>query len=147
MKKYSIVIAILVILAILVTLAVDYKPNEVKAEYEPNMDVTEELSVQPKETIMFPVHEMTEEEMQEQLYDDSLEMLAICVEAEAGNQDLMGKRLVVDVILNRVDSDKFPDDIVSVITQTNQFSSYSDGHMDGIYEPSEETFRAVRMEL
>ena len=161
MKKYSIVIAILVILAILVTWAVDYKPNEAKAEYEPNMEVTEdnrpyliedevvltadtELSVIDKQ---ISIHHYTDAEMQEELFDDSLELLAICVEAEAGNQDLMGKRLVVDVILNRVDSDEFPDDIESVITQTNQFSSYSDGHMDGVYEPSEETFRAVQMEL
>lgn len=80
-------------------------------------------------------------------YFDSLELMAICVEAEAGNQDLKGKRLVVDVILNRVDSDRFPNDIESVITQVGQFSSYWDGHMDAVYEPSEETFEAVKMEL
>ena len=88
-----------------------------------------------------------EEDMQEELYFDSLEMLAICVEAEAGNQDLYGKRLVVDVILNRVDSDRFPDDIESVISQKYHFSTYWNGEMDKITEPSEETFEAVRMEL
>lgn len=127
--------------------------NREKNESDPILEIVEdgvvltadsELSVQPKKMI---IHQYTEAELQEQEYFDSLEMLAICVEAEAGNQDLMGKRLVVDVILNRVDSDKFPDDILSVISQTNQFSSYSDGHMDRIYEPSEETFKAVRMEL
>jgi N-acetylmuramoyl-L-alanine amidase len=127
--------------------------NREKNESDPILEIVEdgvvltddsELSVQPKEMI---IHQYTEAELQEQEYFDSLEMLAICVEAEAGNQDLMGKRLVVDVILNRVDSDKFPDDILAVISQTNQFSSYSDGQMDRIYEPSEDTFKAVRMEL
>lgn len=124
----------------------DNRPYLIEDEIVLTAD-TEQLTVQPKEAVMFPIHEMTEEEIQEQFYYDSLELLAICVEAEAGNQDLLGKRLVVDVILNRVDSEQFPNDIVSVITQPNQFSSYSDGHMDGVYEPSEETFRAVRMEL
>ena len=32
--------------------------------------------------------------------DAHIEMMAKCVEAEAGNQGLMGKRFVVDVILN-----------------------------------------------
>ena len=103
-----------------------------------------ELSVVDKQ---ISIHEYTDAELQEQGYFDSLEMLAICVEAEAGNQDFLGKRLVVDVILNRVDLDQFPNDIVSVITQPNQFTSYSDGHMERIYEPSEETFEAVKREL
>lgn len=155
MKRQIIIgtLVFLLILAITQVRMVNSKPQTEKTESEPNLEVIEddvvltadsELSVQPKEMI---IHQYTEEEMQEQQYFDSLEMLAICVEAEAGNQDLIGKRLVVDVILNRVDSDEFPNDIESVITQPYQFSSYSDGHMDAVYEPSEETFRAVQMEL
>ena len=77
---------------------------------------------------------------------DSLEILASCVEAEAGNQDLTGKRLVCDVILNRVDSDRFPDTIDEVVSQKYHFSTYWDGTMANII-PSEETFKAVQMEL
>lgn len=87
------------------------------------------------------------DDIQEEIYWDSLEMLAICVEAEAGNQDLYGKRLVADVILNRVDSDRFPDNIVSVITEKYHFTTYWDGAMDMVTCPSEETYEAVRMEL
>ena len=43
------------------------------------------------------------DEAKEEIYYDSLELLAVCVEAEAGNQSLEGKKMVVDVILNRVD--------------------------------------------
>lgn len=78
---------------------------------------------------------------------ETIDILAICVEAEAGNQDQYGKRLVADVILNRVDSDRFPDDVFSVISQKYHFTTYWDGSMDKISEPSEETLEAVKMEL
>lgn len=78
--------------------------------------------------------------------DDDLELLAACVEAEAGNQSLYGKRLVADVILNRVDSDVFPDTISGVISQPGQFSVYSNGVLQKT-EPSEETYTAIYMEL
>ena len=109
-----------------------------------------ELGVSSKESVMhksYPVTELTEEDIKEIEYYDSLELLAICVEAEAGNQDFYGKCLVVDVILNRVDSDRFPNDITSVITQDYQFSSVTDGNMDKVWEPSEETYKAVKSEL
>ena len=77
---------------------------------------------------------------------DSLEILACCVEAEAGNQDFLGKRLVADVILNRVESDRFPDTIEEVISQKYHFTTYWDGTIDNVI-PSDETFEAVQMEL
>lgn len=95
---------------------------------------------------IYPVTEMTQEMIDEEMYYDSLELLATCVEAEAANQGLAGKRLVADVILNRVDSPLFPDNIVDVITQPYHFTSYWDGAMDRVI-PTEETFEAVRMEL
>lgn len=78
--------------------------------------------------------------------DDDIQLLAACVEAEAGNQSLYGKRLVADVILNRVDSDIFPNTIHGVITQPHQFSTYWNGAMDKA-EVTDETYQAVYMEL
>lgn len=75
-----------------------------------------------------------------------IDIMATCIEAEAGNQGLMGKRLVADVILNRVESERFPDDIVSVIGQKNQFSTLTDGAMSKA-EPTAETYEVIRMEL
>ena len=95
---------------------------------------------------IYPVTEMTQEMIDEEMYYDSLELLAICVEAEAANQGLEGKRLVADVILNRVDSPEFPNSITEVITQPYHFTSYWDGAMARA-EPTQETFEAVRMEL
>lgn len=89
---------------------------------------------------------LTDEDIEEEKYYDSLELMAICIEAEAGNQGLEGKRLVADVILNRVDSPDFPNSITEVITQPYHFSSYWDGAME-LAVPTDETFEAVRLEL
>ena len=51
-------------------------------------------------------------------------MIVDTVFLEAGNQSLTGKRLVISVILNRVDSDQFPDDVKSVLSEPGQFSTY-----------------------
>ena len=91
-------------------------------------------------------YEMTEEELAEEAYYDSLELLALCVEAEAGNQGLVGKKYVCDVILNRVDDADYPDNITDVILQQNQFSVVLDGRIWEV-EPTEETFQAAREEL
>lgn len=79
-------------------------------------------------------------------YLRELVYLAKCVEAEAGNQDTLGKRLVVDVILNRVDSEKFPNDIISVIEQEGQFSVVANGSIEMV-KASEDTWNAIQLEL
>ena len=88
----------------------------------------------------------TQEQIAEEMYWDSLELLALVVEAEAGNQDLQGRCLVVDVILNRVDDPDWPDSIEAVITQPYQFSTYWNGAVERV-EPSELTYEAIRLEL
>ena len=55
--------------------------------------------------------------------------------------------MVVDVILNRVDDKDWPNTIEDVIAQYNQFSSFTNGAMDNVIEPSEETIMAVQQEL
>lgn len=130
-------------------------PNELKSEYEPNEAVTDTSikstysinDVEVVESNVDTVGNVNETNNDDEIFCDSLEILAICVEAEAGNQDLYGKRLVVDVILNRVDSDRFPDTIEGVISQKYQFTTYWDGSMGRVDEPSPETFEAVKMEL
>lgn len=77
-----------------------------------------------------------------------LELLACVVHAEAGNQDLHGKRLVADVVFNRVMSDRFPNTITEVIYQPGQFSVVNDGALERAYtEVTEEDFQAVEMEI
>lgn len=85
----------------------------------------------------------------EEDYYNSIELMAKCVEAEAGNQDLLGKRMVVDVILNRMhdSSGEWPDTIIDVIMQPYQFSTYWNGAIDRVGEISEETWEAIYIEL
>lgn len=75
-----------------------------------------------------------------------IELLERVVEAEAGNQGLIGKRLVVAVIYNRVASDKFPNTINEVLTSPHQFSTVWNGAVDKV-TVSNETKAAVQMEL
>lgn len=86
------------------------------------------------------------EDLTEEAYFDELEYLAACVEAEAGNQGLLGKRYVVDVILNRVDDERFPDTTTDVINEPKQFAVVSDERINTVV-PSEETYQAIQMEL
>lgn len=83
------------------------------------------------------------------LVTSEMAMLAQLIQAEAGNQDFTGKRLVADVVLNRVDSERFPNTIEEVIFQKNpvQFGVTADGAFEEAESQiSEECFEAVRME-
>lgn len=60
---------------------------------------------------------------------EDLDLLAALIHAEAGNQDMVGKRLVADVVLNRVASPKFPNDISGVIYDPGQFSPVRNGSL------------------
>ena len=60
--------------------------------------------------------------------DKEYEVLCRIVEAEAGDQDVYGRILVVNVILNRVNCKKeFANDIEGVVFEKGQFSPISNG--------------------
>lgn len=79
-------------------------------------------------------------------YIETLELMARCIEAEAGNQGYEGKRLVAAVILNRVEHPNFPDTVREVIETKYAFSTYWNGAMDRA-EPTEETWDAMNAEI
>lgn len=56
--------------------------------------------------------------------------LAIAVFFEARNQEIDGMYAVAQVIENRVESEKFPDDVCEVVFQEKQFSFTHDGKSD-----------------
>ena len=60
---------------------------------------------------------------------DDLFWLSRVIFAEAGNQTLKGQMAVGNVVLNRVESDLFPDTIVKVLSQRNQFSTWRGGRL------------------
>lgn len=61
--------------------------------------------------------------------DEDIELIALVTMAEAEGECEEGQRLVIDTILNRVDSDYFPDTVYDVIYQPNQFSSMWNGRL------------------
>ena len=63
--------------------------------------------------------------------------LAMAIYFEAGNQSLLGKLAVGNVITNRVASAKYPKTVCEVVKQPHQFSFYSDGKPETLPEPSQ----------
>lgn len=79
-------------------------------------------------------------------YAAELEILARCVEAEAGNKPIEVKRAVVSVILNRVDDEDWPDTISEVIADPYEFATYWNGRMDEV-APTISTYEAISLEM
>ncbi len=73
-------------------------------------------------------------------------MLAKLMMAEAEGESVKGKALVARVVINRLESDDFPDTIPEVISQPGAFSVISGGRYDRV-EPSEECWEALEMIL
>lgn len=84
------------------------------------------------------------------LSEADYEALLKIVEAEAGSEDETGKLLVANVVLNRVNSDAFPDTVEEVVYQKQggraQFSPVGNGSIRKIVA-SEETYAAVERAL
>lgn len=116
--------------------------------YEAEVAAERERWEQMEQAESIPVTDLTEEDIKEMDYWGELELLAAVVEAEAGNQDMTGKRLVVDVVLNRVDSPLFPDTITEVLEQPGQFSTMWNGAVeDAGWHMQEDDYTAVMMEV
>lgn len=71
-------------------------------------------------------------------------MLAKIAMAEAEGEDTEGKALVMCVVLNRVRSNKFPDNVRTVIYQKGQFSPVANGRYEKV-EPNEDCWKALNM--
>ncbi len=65
--------------------------------------------------------------------EEEIDLLALVTMAEAEGESEHGQRLVIDTILNRVDSEHFPNTVSDVVYQKGQFSSMWDGRVDDCY--------------
>lgn len=95
-------------------------------------------------------YEVLEKEWKYEISDEDYEVLLRIVEAEAGSEDIEGRMLVAGVVLNRVNSEAFPDTVKEVVFQrengTAQFSPAYSGRYDKVIV-SEETIEAVERVL
>lgn len=76
------------------------------------------------------VEELLDDGVVAGLSDEDIDLIALVTMAEAEGESEYGKRLVIDTILNRVDSDHYPDTVFEVVYQPSQFSSMWNGRVD-----------------
>lgn len=146
------------ILLFLLAIAVIVQLNQPLGAYEPaeeTVDVTEVMETywEPveTETETLQMRDETETETETETYSeeefyDSLEMLAYCTMAEAGNQCEEGKRLVIDTILNRVDNEYFPNTVEEVINAPGQFEVVARGTLYRT-APTDDIYDLIREEI
>lgn len=107
-------------------------------------NTTKSYSEEPeisKEPVLSPIEN---DESKITFTEEERYLLARIAMAEAEGEDLEGKMLIINVVLNRVDSNSFPNSIKDVIFQKNQFSPIHDGRWDRV-EPNDECYKAVDM--
>lgn len=136
-KKFFITYVVSLILSATLSIIAVAETREPIDIYEP-ITVVEETTIVEETTTDIP--ETTTEkietttkpvtkpiEKKENPVMDDIELLALVAVAEAEGESDYGKRLVIDTILNRVDSSKFPNTIRGVVYQKNQFTSMWNG--------------------
>ena len=91
------------------------------------VEKTVETTPKPKTVDIQGVIEKQKSEPEISMSKEDMKLIAQMTMAEAEGESEYGKRLVIDTILNRVDSSTFPDTVYDVLYQPYQFSSIKDG--------------------
>lgn len=86
-----------------------------------------------------------EEKPQEEVYSEAEVAIAKMMIAEAEGESEYGKRLVIDTILNWIDSPRFPNNVFDVLYQPGQFESITNGRFDNAII-TEEDLQLVKAE-
>lgn len=90
-----------------------------------------------------PLHELVDDYAAAEVANEELECLASAVYFESKGEPLEGQLAVAEVILNRVESPKFPDTICGVVKQRNQFSFVRGGRIPSVPTSSSAWRKAV----
>lgn len=75
--------------------------------------------------------------------DEEVTMMEYIIQQEVRGASLKHKRIIANVIVNRVNSDSFPDTVEGVLFQKGQFTS-AQNYYNRKYPPDEDTKRAVQ---
>ena len=84
-------------------------------------DITEKVVEQVKKETELP------------LTDEEIDLIALVTMAEAEGEPELGKRLVIDTVLNRVDGAWWPNTVEKVVYQKHQFTSMWNGRVKRCY--------------
>lgn len=112
----------------------------------PRMSIHEEMFLESQSEPEELVDEDNVETVDCGLTNEEIELIALITMAEAEGECELGKRLVIDTILNRVDSEHFPNTVTEVIYQQDQFTSMWNGRIDVCYV-MDDICQLVREEL
>lgn len=140
------------ILATFMSIGLTFGPNNIESEAvsierDYSLSCVVETEVEEVESQLFTL--MEEGPIDEYgITEEEIELIALVTMAEAEGESELGKRLVIDTILNRVDSELgyMPDTVTEVIYQPDQFSSMWNGRVDKCYV-TEEICQLVREEI
>lgn len=91
---------------------------------------------------LYPIEKVTVTSSSYNATPEEFRMLCCVVQREVANLGEYHKKIIVNVILNRVDSNRFPDTISEVLHQKNQFPTIVN-YYDTTFEPDETTIKAV----
>lgn len=87
------------------------------------------------------IEEETQTELETKYTENDFELLAHVIEAEAGGESDYHKLCVGTVVMNRVDSEKYPNSIEGVIYQPGQYQCVTNSHINK--EPSKSSYEAA----
>lgn len=130
---------------------VDYKRvSEKKDEYKIIDKAVENIAIVTAEAIYIGEEiraiEIEEKKQEDWYTEDEQKMLEYIVQQEVRGASIEHKRIITQVVINRVKSELFPNSIREVILQRGQFSSV-DNYYSHKYEPDADTKEAVRQVL
>lgn len=132
------------------TVLEDKAPTSYQDTVEDNLEIWEEIPQEEEDTTEVEIATEVESEPQYPIInwnESEVYELAKIAECEGGNQNIQTRILIIMVVLNRVQSDSFPNNIHDVIfEESNGTYQFSPLAPDGSWwntEPSEESYEAV----
>lgn len=119
-RRTALVLTILTIFCTVLILTSGRKePADIYIEEPADIYIEEPAVGAPAEEVVVPV-----------LPEEDIALIALVTMAEAEGECEEGKRLVIDTILNRMDSPYFPDTAREVVYQPRHFESMWNGRVD-----------------
>ena len=123
----------------------EWQQIEIERSYEQFVKETAQEFETETETETEPsdlIEEETQTELETKYTEYDFELLARVIEAEAGGESDYHKLCVGTVVMNRVDSEKYPSTIEGVIYQPGQYQCVTNSHINK--EPSESSYEAAK---
>lgn len=142
-KKLAVPISLLFVFVLAAFIGPTIPTEKAVIVVEEPVAITSQTDVTPIVATVVPIIEGVQGAL---LPIEDIELIALVTMAEAEGECEEGKKLVIDTILNRVDSKHFPDTVYDVIYQPNQFSPMWNGRVERC-EVREDICQLVREEL